>query len=54
MNDKSKNNKQTKIDFPPPLPPNEDWRTLDIEVLYDTDKCDLNRCKLESVYKILE
>ncbi|CAF4146050.1 unnamed protein product [Adineta steineri] len=40
--------------MPPPSPPDGDWKTLDVEDLYDKDKCDLNRYDLDTVYKLLE
>ncbi len=46
--------KETRIDIPPPSPPDGDWKTIDVAVLYDKEKCDLNRYDLDTVYKLLE
>ncbi|CAF4876145.1 unnamed protein product [Rotaria sp. Silwood1] len=48
------NKNETRINIPPPSPPDGNWKTIDIEVLYDKEKCDLNRFDLDTVYKILE
>ncbi len=46
--------KETRVDIPPPSPPNGDWKTIDVEVLYDKEKCNLNKYDLDTVYKLLE
>lgn len=46
--------KDTKVDIPPPAPPDGTWKTIDAEALYDKDKCDLSRYELDTVYKLLE
>ena len=46
--------KETKINIPPPSPPDGNWKTIDVDILYDKEKCDLDRYELDTVYKILE
>ncbi len=46
--------KETRVDIPPPSPPDGNWKTIDLDILYDKEKCDLNRYDLDTVYKILE
>ncbi len=46
--------KETRIDIPSPSPPDGDWKTIDVSVLYDKEKCDLNKYDLDTVYKLLE
>lgn len=48
------NKKETRVNIPPPSPPDGNWKTIDVEFLYDKEKCDLNRYDLDTVYKILE
>jgi hypothetical protein len=53
-NDYSQQSDQTKIDIPSSTPPDGNWKTIDLSVLFDTDKCDLTGCDLNDVYRILE
>jgi hypothetical protein len=46
--------KDTRIDMPIPSPPDGDWKTIDVETLYDKEKCNLNKYDINAVYKILE
>jgi hypothetical protein len=46
--------KETRVILPPPSPPDGNWKTIDLDILYDKEKCDLNRYDLDTVYKILE
>jgi hypothetical protein len=46
--------KETRVNLPPPSPPDGNWKTIDLDILYDKEKCDLNRYDLDTVYKILE
>jgi len=46
--------KETRVGIPPPSPPDGNWKTIDLDILYDKEKCDLNRYDLDTVYKILE
>ncbi|CAF0990420.1 unnamed protein product [Rotaria sordida] len=48
------NKNETRINIPLPSPPDGNWKTIQVEVLYDEEKCDLNRYDLDTVYKILE
>jgi len=48
------NKKETRVDIPTPSPPDGNWKTIDMEILYDKEKCDLNKYDLDTVYKILE
>ncbi len=47
-------NNHTKIDIPAPSPSDSDWKTIDVAVLYDKNKYDLNGCALNDVCRILE
>ena len=49
-----KDTKETRVELPPPSPPDGNWQTIDVETLYDKEKCDLNRYEIETVFKILE
>jgi hypothetical protein len=46
--------RETRVDIPAPPPPDENWKTIDIDVLYDRTKCDLTKYDLDTVYNILE
>jgi hypothetical protein len=46
--------KETRIDIPTTSLPDGNWRTIDLDVLYDTGKCHLTTCPLDNVYRILE
>ncbi len=46
--------KETRVDIPPPSPPDGNWKTIEAEILNDKEKCDLSRYDLDTVYKILE
>ncbi len=48
------NKKETRVDIPPPSRPDGNWKTIDLDILCDKEKCDLNRYDLDTVYKILE
>ena len=54
VSDNDNNKKETKIDIPPPSPPDGNSETIDVEVLYDNDKCDLTKYDVDTVYKLLE
>ena len=47
-------NGHTKVDMPSPLPHDGNWRTIDLDALYDSNKCDLTECDLSDLYRILE
>jgi hypothetical protein len=49
-----RNNKETRVNISPPSPPDGNWKTIDVEVLYDQEKCDLNKYDLDTIYKLLE
>ncbi len=49
-----KNNEETRVNIPPPSPPDGNWKTIDVEVLYDQEKCDLNKYDLDTIYKLFE
>jgi hypothetical protein len=52
--EEDKHKQETRVDIPPPSPPDGDWKTVDVEMLYDKEKCDLNKYDLDTVYKLLE
>ncbi len=49
-----RNNKETRVTIQPPSPPDGNWKTIDVEVLYDREKCDLNKYDLDTIYKLFE
>jgi len=54
VSDEDKDQKETRVDIPPPSPPDGNWKTIEAEILNDKEKCDLSRYDLDTVYKILE
>ena len=49
-----KDNKEMRIDMKPISTFDGNWRTIDLDILYDTEKRHLTKCHLDEVYKILE
>ena len=47
-------NGHTKVDIAASSSPDENWKTMDLAVLYDKDQCDLSSCRLDDAYRILE
>ncbi len=56
--DKSPNggvhHKETRINLQPISLPDGNWKTIDSDVLYDSEKRYLTKCNMDDVYKILE
>jgi hypothetical protein len=46
--------KEARIDIPATSLPDGDWKTIDSDVLFDSEKRHLTKCNLDDVYKILE
>ncbi|CAF0788021.1 unnamed protein product [Rotaria sordida] len=46
--------KVTIINIPEVPPLNGNWKTIDLDALYDTEKRYLTKCDLDDVYRILE
>ena len=52
--DEDAGKKDTRVDMPVPSPPDGNWKSIDADILYDPEKCDLQRLDLPTVYRILE
>ena len=45
---------ETRVNIPPALSPDDTWKTIDPDALYDKEKYDLTKCDLHTLYRILE
>jgi hypothetical protein len=53
-NDVPTENNHIGVDIPASALPEGNWKTIDVAVLFDKDKCDLAECAVDDVYRILE
>ncbi len=53
-NDVPTENNHIGVDIPASALPEGNWKTIDVAVLFDKDKCDLAECPVDDVYRILE